>query len=196
MIRAAIKSWILNLKTCLLSVFFQSLENNIHPLVGFKEAGRDRMAGKKADTLRRPAIQLLRFKFLTTVASNPRQISHELPGEAVAEACWSAWKCSLILPDDKRNMLLNWRLIWCWIIHSFIVCLCVNKTQWGEIKTVTPTFTLEAPYSQWAFRWVNRNLAIRNLICLDLEISLGTWFPWHAHRKDPAGWRVLLFFLR
>lgn len=98
MIRAAIKSWILNLKTCLLSVFFQSLENNIHPLVGFKEAGRDRMAVKREDTLKRLAIHLLRFKFLTTVASNPRQISHELPGVAVAGACWSAWKCRLSNP--------------------------------------------------------------------------------------------------
>lgn len=98
MIRAAIKSWILNLKTCLLSAFFQSLESNIHPLVGFKEAGRDRVAGKREDTLRRPAVHLLRFKFLTTVASNPSQINHELPGVAVAGACQSAWKCRLSNP--------------------------------------------------------------------------------------------------
>lgn len=47
MIRAAIKSWILNLKTYLLSAFFQSLEKNTHSLVGFKASGADRVAGKK-----------------------------------------------------------------------------------------------------------------------------------------------------
>lgn len=78
MIKGAIKAWILNLKTCLLSAFLQSLEKIIHSLVGFKGAGTDREAGEREDIIRSSAARLLRFKLLTAVASNPRQINNGL----------------------------------------------------------------------------------------------------------------------
>lgn len=78
MIKCAIKAWILNLKTCLLSAFFQSLEKIICSLVGFKGAGTDRVAGEREDILRSSGTCLLRFKLLTAVASNPRQINNGL----------------------------------------------------------------------------------------------------------------------
>jgi len=76
-IRAAIKFWIPNLKTYLLSAFFQSLEEITYSLVGFKAAGADRVTGKKKkdDRMRRPGTHLLSFILLTAVTSNPRQIN-------------------------------------------------------------------------------------------------------------------------
>lgn len=60
MIRAAIKSWILNLKTYLLSAFFQSLEKITHSFIGFKAAGADRVVGEKIRS-HEEACYLLRF---------------------------------------------------------------------------------------------------------------------------------------